>query len=231
MKCTAQARKIRRCQALLRQRHNQFKVLPEVAQIDKPLKPGFAFALTFVFPAQPFRAALLQIGKACVERLHISTFCAQQTRQAEIAAHIRMQQTNRRQQPRPRRHQHLAHTHIARHVCGMQRPGTAKRHQREIARIFALLNRYHTHRTHHIDVDDFYDARSCLYSIHAQRCGKLINGRMGLVGMHGHAPAEQRFRTQAPQHHIGIGHGCLGTTTTVGRWARIRARTLRPHFK
>jgi hypothetical protein len=88
----------------------------------------------------------------------------------------------------------------------MQRPGAAKAHQREIARIIALLHRNHAQRAEHVLVDDVDDPARGFHQPDAQRIGNRLHRRLGPFAVELERAAQQVFR-QIAQHDIGIGNG------------------------
>ena len=76
-------------------------------------------------------------------------------RQAEVAAHVGVQEADRREQSRAA----AARAPCGCPCCARRRracsgPAPPNATQREIARVLALLDRDHAHRAHHVDVDD-----------------------------------------------------------------------------
>ena len=62
----------------------------------------------------------------------------------------------------------------------MERTSATERHQREVARIIAALNRHQASRAHHVRVDDVHNAAGCL-DVHEplEWCGQPSDRLLG----------------------------------------------------
>ena len=87
-------------------------------------------------------------------------------------------------------------------------PAPPKRDQSEIARVETFLHGQQPQRAEHVLVDDVENALGRLIEIEAERPRDLLNRLFGRFDVERHFAAEQAGR-QAPEHHIGVGHGRL----------------------
>ena len=70
-----------------------------------------------------------------------------------------------------------------------------------------------------------------VYRARRYRLTRTVYRGVRFVWVHRHAPAEQRFRTQAAQHNVGIRYGRLGAAAPVRGRPRICPSALRPDFQ
>ena len=82
---------------------------------------------------------------------------------------VRQQHAERREMRRKQRHHHLGDVQLARDRDHVQRPGAARRHQREVARIVALRHRHFAHRQRHLGDRDLDDRLRGRHRVHLQR--------------------------------------------------------------
>ena len=128
--------------------------------------------------------------------------------------------------PGRRRHDHRERAHQLRDRVGVQRPGAAEGHQRELARVVAALHGDHAQRAGHVLVDDPQDAVGGLLEAQPHRVGDLLHGRARRLDVERHLAADQVGREMA-EDDVGVGHGRLGAALAVGRRAGLGARRLR----
>ena len=187
------------------------------------------------FPASPASHSLPRVRSSANPSLSALTFAAAATSRRVRLKSPRTSACSRPsadKQARPRRHQHVADAHVARDVGRMQRPRAAERDQREVARVHALLDRNHPHRAHHVDVDDFDDAGRRAHQIDFELGHELVFEHFArALGVHRHAPAEQRLRIQAAQHDVRVGYRRLGAAAPIRGRSRHRACALRADFQ
>src|SRR5215831_1675614 len=103
---------------------------------------------------------------------------------------------------------------LARELDGMQTTGSAKRHQREVPRVVAALDRYYADGAYHIGVDDADDAEGCLAQAKAQPLRQRRHGRFGARSVEAHVSADECIG-QPAQNEIGIRYRGVGATVAV----------------
>ena len=109
----------------------------------------------------------------------------------------------------------------------MQRSGAAERHQREVARVVAALDRHHADRAHHVVVDDGENAARCRHRLDTERLGDPgDDGATRRLDIELEAAAEQLGRQMA-EHEMRIGDGRLDAAAAVAAGAGIGAGALR----
>ena len=101
----------------------------------------------------------------------------------------------------------------------MQRPGTAKGHQRKIARIIALADRDQPQRTVHGFVDDRDDSGCGFHQRQAERIRNGLHAALRRFAIELEGPTEQVFG-QVAQHDIGIGYRRQFAAAPIGRRPR-----------
>ena len=110
-------------------------------------------------------------------------------------------------------------------AADVQRPGAARRHQHEIARVVALLDRHFAHRERHFGNRDLDDARAAAIGSIVQRLGDLVgNAFARAVGVELHLAAEEILRAEPPEHDVGVGDGRLGAAAGGSRSGPDRRR-------
>ena len=114
----------------------------------------------------------------------------------------------------------------------MERPGPAERHQREVARIVAALDRDHPRRQHHVGVDDRQDAQRGLDRVHAERAGNVLLDRApGGLGVDLHLAAEDALGIEALGQDVGIADRGQRAAAPVAGWTRHRPGAARPDLQ
>ena len=137
--------------------------------------------LPLAFALDPCGAALLERREPAVQHLEARRFGPREARQAEVPAHIGVDQPDRRKEAGPRRHEHFAHAHVARNLGRVQRSRAPECDKGKLARVFALLHRDHPHRAHHVDVDDLDHARRGFDRIDTDLTRQIIDHRPRLL--------------------------------------------------
>ena len=106
----------------------------------------------------------------------------------------------------------------------MQRPGAAERHQRELARVDAALDRHHPQRPRHLLVRDADDPLGGLQLAEAELVREPGDRGAGRLGVELDAAGERRLRRQQAEDEVGVGHGRLGAAAPVAGGPRVGAR-------
>ena len=91
------------------------------------------------------------------------------------------------------RDDHRPAVHQLAHRIGVQRPGAAKAHQREFARVIALLDRDQPQRAEHILVDNIDDPGGRVHQLDAKRIGDRLHRFLRALAVELEAAAEQGF--------------------------------------
>src|SRR5258708_14320514 len=104
------------------------------------------------------------------------------------------------------RHDHRADTELACDFTRMQAARTAKRDQREIARVVAALNRYHANGALHVGVGDAENSRRRSHTMELQFLSDAIDGPCGAVEVNGHLATEQLPCVDASQPNMRAGN-------------------------
>ena len=109
----------------------------------------------------------------------------------------------------------------------MQRPSTAERGQREVARVVAALHRHQPQRAVHVLVDDVEDALRGLIHVQAEFPADAFD-RLGRgVGIQPHLPAQQ-IRRQVAEHDVGVRDRRFASPPTVTGRPGLGPGALRP---
>ncbi|CAB4875437.1 unannotated protein [freshwater metagenome] len=112
---------------------------------------------------------------------------------------------------------------------GVQRPRTAERQQREVARIEPALDRHHAQRADHLRVRDAQDARRAGVEREPEVACKPSD-RLACGGAVDPNAARQRpVASQMPEHDMCVADGRFGPATPVGRGAWVGAGRLRSY--
>ncbi len=158
-------------------------------------------------------ARVAQVGLAVLRKLS----CLRE--RLDVRAHgvdplVRGDQAEGGEDPGCGRDEDRVHPQLLCEGTRMERPGTAERDEREVARIQPLLDGDDPQRPHHLGVDDLDD------------CGRiqLAERKRSRIGVE-HEAAGQR-RGQATEQEIRIGHGRLLSAEPVAGGAGCRSRAL-----
>ena len=118
--------------------------------------------------------------------------------------------------------------HQSRHCVQVQRPRSAKAHQRKVAWVIALLYRDHPQRAEHVLVDDVDNAARCRHQVDVHRIGNFLYRALRSLAVEFECAAKQRLR-QVTQHNIGVGYRRLLAAFSVSHRPRHSAGRLRPN--
>jgi hypothetical protein len=107
----------------------------------------------------------------------------------------------------------------------VQRAGAAEGHQREAARVVALLDRDQAQRAEHVFVDDIDYARCRFHQTDPERRGGFFDRALRRPAIEFHLAAEQIDR-QITEHQVGVGNRGLRAAAAIGRRTGLGSRAL-----
>ena len=140
-----------------------------------------------------------------------------------VDAEVGEQRAERRAEPGMRRHDHLLHLQRRRHVHGVQRACAAEGDQRVVAVVDTALDGHQPDGVGHVLGRGGEDRARGLHRRQPERLAERGHGLVRLGGIQRHLAAEEVVGVEAPQHHVGVGHGGLGSALAVAGGAGVGA--------
>ena len=105
--------------------------------------------------------------------------------------------------------------HLAHQGGGVQRAGAAEGAEREVARVEAALDQHRAQGADHVVVGDADDGERGVGDAAAEPVGEAGDGRVGGVGVEGHAAAEELVGVEAAEDQVGVGDRGLRAALAV----------------
>src|SRR5258708_1463764 len=98
----------------------------------------------------------------------------------------------------------------------MERSGTAKGHEYEVAWIETSLDGDHANSGLHIGIDDADNAQCCLLWTCTEAFSDGCYCFVRLCSIERHRATEECLWNQSSQHNVSIGYGGFRSSTTIG---------------
>ena len=170
----------------------------------------------------------LQRPEAGVQLLRAGVVEPRDVRVAALLANVGHQHAVGAERAGIARDQNPADAELGRDPAGDRRSHAAERHQRELARVVAALDRDRAHRHHHVGGEHGENAPRRLDRRNAERLGDArANGILRLGARNRHRAIEQHRRIQMSERHQRIGQCRLIAAALVTGRPRKRAGALR----
>ena len=92
-----------------------------------------------------------------------------------------------------RGHDHTSHVQVPGQIGGMHPPRAAKRHQRRVSRIGALLHRHHPDRPLHVRLDNLEDAGSDVFHPQPEGIADAGDGASCQIEVESEGPPPKKY--------------------------------------
>ncbi len=144
-----------------------------------------------------------------------------------VELHLGGEESDRRRHAGRGGQDHARDAERLREAAAVHRPGAAERHERQVARIAAALDRHHARGQLHVGVDDRVDAPRGLLHREAEGARELLIERARGAGrVERHRAAGEVVRVEVAEHEVRVGDGRLAPAAPVAHGSRRGRRAL-----
>ena len=146
-----------------------------------------------------------------------------------VHPHVGRHQPECREHALVDRHEHVTGADDPGQGVGVQRAGTSEGDQREVPRIQPPVDGHESDGVDHVEVHEVHHGEGHVLGRHRQLVAQPAERGPRRGGVQLHLTAEEAVGVDAPQGHVGVGHGRLHPAAPVAGRAGVGSRRARPH--